>query len=132
MPRTSESIRLHEGLVWLRVLVQTARKTYRSFAFVLDPGSSQTILNRHTAEAIGFPESAKTGDATFDSVSGPVPAYTLTLPAIIALGRQLDNYEVAAKSFPSQLHVDGVLGLDFFVGTDLLLAFRTGKVELEW
>lgn len=132
MPRATEPIRLHEGLVWVRVLVQSSRRTYRAFAFILDPGSSQTILHRRTAERIGFPESAKTGDATFDAVTGPVPAYTFELPSIIVLGRELENLEVAAKTFPPRLDVDGVLGLDFFMNTDLHLLLRTGELVLEW
>lgn len=132
MPRSSQPIKLHEGLVWVTVLVQTARRTLRAFAFVLDPGSSQTILNRRTTELIGFPESSRVGDATFDSLTGPVPAYTFNLPRIISMGRELKDYRVAAKAFPPRLQVDGVLGLDFFMGTDLCLRFRTGEVVLEW
>jgi hypothetical protein len=132
MPRTSQPIRLREGLIWVGVLAQSRRRFFRRCLFVLDPGSSQTILHRKTAEALGYPESAKTGDATFDTVTGPVPAYKFTLPSIIALGRELKDCEVAAKAFPRRLQVDGVLGLDFFMGTDLSIRLRTGIVELEW
>ncbi len=132
MPRTSQAIELHEGLIWVLTLVQNKRRAYRRFRFVLDPGSAQTILHQRTAVSIGFPKSAKTGDATFDTVTGPVPAYTFELPSIIAMGRELKDYEVAAKTFPPRLHIDGILGLDFFRDTDLSICFRTGELKLEW
>ena len=132
MPRTSQPIKLREGLIWVTVLARTDRGTFRRFEFVLDPGSSQTIFSRWAAKAIGFPESKKTGDTGFDSVTGHVPAYTFDLPGIIALGRELKNYEVAAKTFPPRLNVDGVLGLDFFKHTDLSLRLRSAEVVLEW
>lgn len=132
MPRTSQPIKLREGLIWVTVLARTDRGTFRRFEFVLDPGSSQTIFSRWAAKVIGFPESKKTGDTGFDSVTGHVPAYTFDAPALIALGRELNSYPVAAKTFPPKLRVDGVLGLDFFAGADLLINLRTGVLELEW
>lgn len=115
------------------VLLRSAeRRVYRRYRFVLDPGSSQTILNRKMAEWLGYPEDVKTGDAEFDTVTGPVPAYTFILPSMIAMSRELQNYEVAAHTFPPKLQIDGVLGLDFFTGTDLSIKLRTGVLELEW
>lgn len=132
MPRTRQPIELREGLIWVTVLVRTDRSTFRRFESVLDPGSSQTIFSRWAARAIGFPESKKTGDTGFDSITGHVPAYTFDAPTVIAMGRELNNYSVAAKTFPPKLRVDGVLGLDFFTGTDLSIKLRTGELVLEW
>lgn len=91
-----------------------------------------TILDRRTAEIIGFPESMKSDDARFDSVTGEHAAYLVRLPRIIAIGREATDYVVAAKSFPPRLQVDGVLGLDFFAGCDLTVGLRTGQIAVEW
>lgn len=130
MPRTSQTLRLREGLPWVGVLIRSRRGSFRSFDFVLDTGTTHTVLHERTALALGYTE--RLGTAHFDSPSGPIDGDTTRLPSFISLGREVRDVLVGLEDFKTRFDVPGILGLDFFKGTDLSIRFRTGEVVLEW
>jgi len=126
-------LEFRDGLIWIDVELFTSDGYPVTEQFVLDTATSNTSLSVEVAEALGYPESKKQGNATYDTPHGPVLGYTVRLPAFKVMGRELQDYLVGCQVFYSRLHVPGILGLDFFLGTDLLLSLRKQKsIHLAW
>jgi hypothetical protein len=54
----------------------------------------------------------------------------VTLDKIVALGQERSGVPVLGHTLPPSAGVDGLLGLDFLRGQNLILDFRTGQVTL--
>lgn len=132
MRAARRSLDVQHGLIWVEAAVTTPDGRIRDIRLVLDTGTPNTILSSEVAAELGYPESVAAGVATFDTPDGPVLGYTSRIPALVALGLEVNNYLVGVKLFHSRLHVPGILGLDFFEGTDLLLSFRNRSIHLAW
>jgi hypothetical protein len=132
MRSTRRPLEIRGGLIWLDAALTSSDGELLVEPLVLDTGSANSILCRELAEELGLAESRRVGSATFDTPDGPVLGYTVRLPRVKVLGREVQNYLVGVKTFHARLHVAGVLGLDFFEGTELLLSFRTQGVHLAW
>lgn len=98
----------------------------------LDAGSAHTILDVETARSYGYTEDRKDEDATWDTPDSSVSGCMLPLVSFTALGREVPGYRVGCKRLSGSLGVRGVLGMDFFFGTDLLVSFREGLLKLDW
>lgn len=132
MPRASRPLKLREGLPWAGVLIRSKDGLYRYFPFVLDSGTAHTVLHLRTARMLGFTKDDKVGTATFDAIGHSEPADTIRLSSLVCFGRDMPDYLVGVVEFQSKVSAPGILGLDFFAVTDLLLGFRRGEVVLEW
>jgi len=132
MPRVTRPLKLREGLPWGGVLIRSKRGFHKWFEFVLDTGTAHTVLHARTARALGLTEADRLGEAHFDSIGHSEPGDTVRLPSFVAFGRDLQDYLVGVVPFQSRIDVPGILGLDFFEQTDLLLSFRRGEAVLEW
>lgn len=130
MPKASQALKLREGLPWTGVLIRSKRGAFRWHEFVLDSGSSHTILHTRTALALGYTE--RLGTALFDSPAGPIEGDTTRVSSLIVFGREVKDYLVGLEEFQTRFDVAGILGLDFFSNADLSLRFRTCQAELEW
>lgn len=132
MPKASRTLKLRDGLPWVGVLARSPRGKHKYFSFVLDTGTAHTVLHAKTARALGFLPEDNLGEADFDSIGHSEPGDTVRLSSLIVFGRDVTNYLVGVVEFQSRIDVPGILGLDFFLDTDLLLAFRREEASLEW
>jgi len=122
----------HDGLIWVPVLLEGENGLRWAAEFVLDTGTSNTVLSVQLAEFLGLSESKRLGRAIFDTPDGPVEGYTVRIPGVSFLGREVRDCLVGCKMFYSRLDVQGILGVDFFEETDLLLSFRRSSLHLAW
>ena len=118
------------GLLWVDAVLADRFGTSWPAKLVLDTGTSNTILSTGMARFLGYPKSRKLGTATIETPFGSVDGYTFRLPSITVMKREVRGYLVAAEDFKSKTRLAGILGLDFFEGTDLLLSFRKNLVYL--
>lgn len=112
--------------------IVTPARRLRPLPMALDSGSAHTILDEATAREFGYTEDRKDEDATWDTPDGPISGYMVPLVSLTALGREVKGYRVGCKSLSGSLGVRGILGLDFFQGTDLTIALRQGLLKLDW
>lgn len=132
MRAAKRQLEIEEGLPWVTVRLRSRKGAQRWERFILDTGSSNTILSVDLAQILGYPESTKLGVTTFDTPDGPVLGYTVRIPSLNLAGREIRDYLVGCKLFQSRLHVPGILGLDFFEETDFLLSVRSRSIHLTW
>jgi hypothetical protein len=133
MRSSRRPLEYRDKLIWVQARLTSSWGHPVLQRLVLDTATSNTSLSVELAERLGFPESRKVGDAWYDSPQGPVHGYTVRLPAIGVMGREIQDYLVGCQVFYSRLHVPGILGLDFFLGTDILLSLRKKMgIHLAW
>lgn len=100
---------------------------------VFDTATPHTIISKRIARFIGLPERKAVGVSDYeDGVGNILKGYAVRLPAITVLGRTIHDYKVGCHDFFSKDGVEALLGLDFFLETNLLLAFLDRQVKLEW
>lgn len=132
MPSTSRQLDHRGGLIWVNTFVVTPHRQLKLIPMVLDSGSAHTIIEAADARKLGYTEDRKDEDATWDTPDGPISGYMLPVVSFTALGRELKGYRVGCKSLSGSLDVRGILGMDFFEGTDLTIAFRRRLLNLDW
>lgn len=67
---------------------------------------------------------------TYDAPQEQARTAMAVRPSIKVMGREKQNCLIGCQVFQSQLHVPGILGLDFFLETDLRLAFLENLMYL--
>ncbi|HEX9956923.1 MAG TPA: hypothetical protein VGA96_06700, partial [Fibrella sp.] len=71
----------------------------------------------------------------FETAKGPISAYVFRIAQLTALGKTVKNVEVSSYDFIGNnviFDIDGVLGLDFFKGTELTINFRMHRISLTY
>ena len=100
---------------------------FKYFKFILDTGSSKTILDEKVVSMLGFDiKSLKTGDRLM-TASGGSNSKILKLPKFSLFEKDIDNFEVNILDLPPQItyFVDGLIGMDF------LLQFKSIKFNFD-
>ena len=99
----------------------------REVKFILDTGSSKTIIDEVTAINLGFDlKRLKTGDRLM-TANGGVSSKILKLPKFSLFGKDLVNFEVNVLNMPPQItyFARGLIGMDF------LLQFENIKFDFD-
>ena len=119
-------------LIWIGASVTGPDAKPLELLGVLDYGTPQTIIERSIAEAIGFSEDQKIGDAVFRGVAGPpVRGYRVIASEFKAFGRSIKDFEIICLELTEDLEVEGLIGLDFLRGLKVTTDFREGLITLE-
>ena len=95
------------------------------FKFILDTGSSKTIIDERVATWLGFDlKRLKTGDRLMTASEG-TNSKILKLPKFSLFGKDMINFEVSVLNLPPQItyFFDGLIGMDF------LLQFKSIKFD---
>jgi len=99
----------------------------REFKFILDTGSTKTIIDEQIAAVLGFDlKRLKTGDKLM-TVGGSTHSKVLQLPKLSLFGKEMINFEVNVLNLSPQIlyFADGLIGMDF------LLQFQNIKFDFE-
>lgn len=100
---------------------------------VFDTGTPHTIISTRIARFIGLPERKAVGESRYeDGVGNLLEGYAVRLASITVLGRTIHDYKVGCHEFLNTQDVVALIGLDFFLQTNLSLAFLDRQVKLEW
>jgi len=99
----------------------------KDFKFILDTGSSKTIVSERVAIILGFdPKKLKSGDRLM-TAGGGSNSKILILPKLSLFGKEIENFETSVLKLPLQItyFVDGLIGMDF------LIQFKNIKFDFE-
>jgi len=99
----------------------------RNFTFILDTGTSKSILSEKAAIRLGFDlKRLKTGDRLM-TAGGGMYSKILKLPKFSLFGKDIVNFEVSVLNLPPQItyFADGLIGMDF------LLQFKNIKFNFD-
>ncbi len=99
--------------------------------FGLDTGATVTSLSPRALRAVGInPLRDNIGTVPVITANGIISAPLITLDRLEALGQIQTGLTVQATALPSELQIDGLLGLDFLRVYRLVVDFRTGQITL--
>jgi clan AA aspartic protease (TIGR02281 family) len=99
----------------------------REFKFILDTGTSKSVIGESTAIRLGFDiKKMKAGDRLM-TAGGGVYSKILKLPKLSLFGKDIVNFEVNVLNLPPQIlyFADGLIGMDF------LLQFKNIKFDFD-
>ena len=97
----------------------------------LDTGATGSLVNWDIAVLLGYDPAATRERIRVTTGSSVEFAPQIVVQRVEALGREQTDFPIVCHTLPPSAAVDGVLGLDFFRGTRLILDFRKGLVTLE-
>lgn len=133
MPSTSQPLDLHRRFIWLHAHLTGDAGRECSVQMVFDSGTPHTIISTRIARFIGLPERKAVGESRYeDGVGNLLPGYAVRLPSFTVLGRTIHDYKVGCHEFLNKQDVVALIGLDFFLETNLLLAFLDHSIKIEW
>ena len=121
----------HELLIEDRKIIVFAKikgiYDVREFRFILDTGSSKSVVGERLAIQLGFDlKELKSGDRLM-TAGGSTNSRMLKLPKFSLFGKDMVNFEVSVLNLPSQItyFFDGLIGMDF------LLQFKNIKFDFD-
>jgi len=112
---------MHKLLIEKRKIIVSAEiqgiNDTMDFKFILDTGSSKTIVSERVGILLGFDiKRLRSGDRLM-TAGGGIHSKILILPKFSLFGKILNNFEVNVLNLPPQImyFVDGLIGMDFLL-----------------
>ncbi len=96
----------------------------------LDTGATGTLLNIGLLVALGYDPALAPERVQVTTGSGIEFAPRVTVTKISALEQARNDFPVLGHTLPPSASVDGLLGLDFLRGHELVIDFRQGHLRL--
>ncbi len=87
----------------------------------LDTGATSSMINWDIGVLLGYDPASSKERIQVTTGSSVEFAPRITVKRVEALGMSHENFPVLCHTLPPSASVDGLLGLDFFVGCDWLL-----------
>ena len=106
---------------------------HSDLTLALNTGATHTVIDLTLMLLNGYDLTEVVRTVEFETAKGPISAYIFRVPEFTALGRTIKNVEVSSYDFVGNnliFDIDGVLGLDFFKGTELNVNFKTYTISL--
>jgi predicted aspartyl protease len=118
-----------EGLIILPSFVDD-----EEVSLALDTGASHTVVDLTKLLILGYRITDSLGFIEFETAKGVIEAYIFEVKELSALGVTKYNVQICSYDFLGNnvlSEIDGVLGLDFFHKTDLLISFKRFLIDLK-
>ena len=96
--------------------------------FIVDTGSPETLFSENAIRIIGYTTVDSIEDVPIQTVSGSSKAYRYVIDKMSALGVCKHEFKVISHPMPSGSGAYGLLGLDFFENTRLIIDFKTAEI----
>jgi len=97
----------------------------------LDTGPTASLINTDLLASLGYEPALDSPHINITTGSAVVTVTETILDQIDTLGKTVHDFQVVSHTLPETAGVDGLLGLDFFRGSRLVLDFRTGRLTLD-
>lgn len=98
---------------------------------IVDTGTPQTILDTSILDSLGYSASMGTRIVTLSGIGGQLAAYELSVARLEAMGLVLSSFPVLSQDIsPSNIGVEGLIGMDFVRGRILTIDGQRGTVSL--
>ena len=104
--------------------------SFRDIEVALDTGASTTSIPIYVASALGYNISNSKRISEVVTASGVEEVPVIEIKALTAIGQTIENIEVICLDLPPEIHVEGVLGLNFLLNFDVNISFSKGTIEL--
>lgn len=115
----------HQGLIIVDTEVVGHSGTV-ILRLALDTGATTTLINIGLLLSIGYDPAASPDRVQITTGNGVEFVPRLNIKSLTALGKHLTNFPVLCHTLPPSSGVDGLLGLDFFRGSELDIDFTRG------
>lgn len=99
-------------------------------SLALDTGATSTLVSQSRLMQLGYDPAVEPRRVQVTTGSGVEFVPQITLSKIAALGQERTDFPVLCHTLPPTAGVDGLLGLDFMRGHELLIDFSAGRVRL--
>jgi len=96
----------------------------------LDTGATRTLINAGPPVTVGYDPSLVSDRVQMTTGSGVEFVPKVQTLRLRALRQEQTGFVVLAHTLPSNLGIDGLLGLDFLRRHELTINFRTGRIKL--
>ena len=96
----------------------------------LDTGATSTLINSEIMVLLGYDPAASPDRIQVTTGSGVELCPHVTVQCLEALGKSINNFPVLSHTLPPTSQVDGLLGLDFFRGFQIIIDFRNGTITI--
>ena len=96
----------------------------------LDTGATETVVRLGALARVGYDLSQAPERVPVTTASGREFVPRLALNRFEALEQKRIEFSVLGLTFPPSAGIDGLLGLDFIRGQDMLVSYRTGMITL--
>jgi predicted aspartyl protease len=98
---------------------------------LLDTGSSYTMLPVEVLEALGYDTHRPLQRTRMVTASGIIVAPVVRVSWFHCLGQRVEDFAVAAYTLPPGVFVDGLLGMDFLLHCQAVIAVESGAIHFE-
>jgi predicted aspartyl protease len=96
----------------------------------LDTGATSTLINSEIMVLLGYDPAASPDRIQVTTGSRVELCPRVTVQSLEALGKSISNFPVLSHTLPPTSQVDGLLGLDFFRGFQIIIGFRNGAITI--
>lgn len=96
----------------------------------LDTGATGTMVNIGPLAAAGYDPSLVPDRIQVTTGSSVELVPRIAVSKLKALGKERADFPVLGHTLPPSASVDGLLGLDFLRGQELIVDFRKGRITL--
>ena len=118
-----------EGIV-VQVEIEVFDKI-KLFRFMIDTGAAVTVIDEGVMRSIGYTPIDSIGEAYALTASRLEPVFRYEIDNLTALGVTRRKLHVISHKLPSNLDIDGLLGLNFFDKTTLTIKLDLPKASVE-
>jgi len=110
------------------------KSLYYPLSLVLDTGASHTVIDLNMILVAGYDKGLRLDkNVKVQTANKIIEADKFLLEEVKVMDRVIKSFEVTTYDFLAQddvLNYDGVLGLDFFRDTQLLIDFKTSEIHI--
>ena len=97
----------------------------------LDTGATTTVINWDILILLGYDVAVVPDRRKLVTASGIEFAPQISIDKMSALGEEQKKFPLICHTLPASSGVNGLLGLDFFRGKQLVIDFRIGKIDVQ-
>jgi hypothetical protein len=115
------------------LVVIDCKVRHHNFSLAVDTGASHTVIDLTALLMIGFTLNDVVRTVQLETGKGVIDAYVFKLNQFTTLDKTIQNMEVCAYDFIANAifsDFDGVLGLDFFRNSELIINFKNYTIQL--
>lgn len=107
---------------------------HHNFALAVDTGASHTVVDLTALFLVGFTMKDVKRTVQLETGKGVIDAYVFQVSLFNSLGKKVENMEICSYDFIGNAifsDFEGVLGLDFFKGSELTINFKEFIITLK-
>lgn len=116
------------GLIIVEIKIKGIEKIYQG-NFVLDTGATYTTISKELLLSIGYKNNDFGEKINLGTAGGRSSARWIKVKSFSSLGLIRSNFNIISADFPSNLMIDGLLGLDFIKNHILKIDLKKNTIS---